>query len=240
MNSSGRPHLLGLLAGLFLAGGLIFSAMLITRAWMKISESQTISTTGSARKNVRSDLIVWQGSFSTEAETLLEAQRRLKTDLEKVEAFLKINGVTNFILSPIGINELRSNEQTPRRIGFHLVQTVEITSPEVDKIAKLDRDSTALVEQGVFFTSSAPQYIYTRAGEAKVEMLAEASHDARLRAEQICSQGNRILGGLRSARMGVFQITPLYSTQTSSEGMNDTTALEKTVTAVVTVAFSLK
>jgi hypothetical protein len=35
-----RPHLLGLLADLYLAGGLVGSAMLVTRAWLKIAESQ--------------------------------------------------------------------------------------------------------------------------------------------------------------------------------------------------------
>ncbi len=40
--------------------------------------------------------------------------------------------------------------------------------------------------------------------------------------------------------MGVFQITPQHSVQTSWEGINDTSAFEKTVTAVVSASFSLK
>lgn len=240
MNNSGRPQFFGLLAGLFLAAGLVFSAMLLTRAWLKISESQTITSTGSARKNVRSDLIIWRGSFSVEAEMLSEAQQRLEHDLHIVEEFLKSNEATNFNFTPINIEELKSNEKTPRRIGYRLTQSVEITSAEVEKISKLDRASTKLVEKGILFTASLPQYIYTKTGEAKIEMLAEATRDARLRAEQICSQGNRVLDSLRSARIGVFQITPLYSSQTSSEGMNDITSLDKTVTAVVSASFSLK
>ncbi|MEO5802272.1 MAG: SIMPL domain-containing protein [Verrucomicrobiota bacterium] len=240
MNNTGRPHLLGLLAGLFLAAGLIFSAMLVSRAWLKIAESQTINATGSARKNVRSDLIIWRGSFSAEADTLLNAQQRLKDDLPKIENFLKVNGVTNYILTPIAIQELRSNDGAQKRVGFRLTQSLEIHSPEVDQITKLSRDSTVLVEQGVFFTTEPPEYIYTKASEAKIEMLAEATKDARLRAEQIASQGARMIHELRAARMGVFQVTPLYSSQTSSEGINDTSSLEKTVTAVVTASFSLK
>lgn len=232
--------MLGLLAGLFLAAGLIFSAMLVTRAWLKIAESQTINATGSARKNVRSDLIIWRGSFSTEADTLLNAQHRLKDDLPKIEGFLKGNGVTNYILTPIAIQELRSNDGTQKRVGFRLTQSVEIHSSEVDQVSKLSRDSTTLVEQGVLFTTEPPEYIYTKASEAKIEMLAEATKDARSRAEQIASQGARAIHQLRSARMGVFQVTPLYSSQTSSEGMNDTSSFEKTVTAVVSASFSLK
>ena len=246
MNHGTKPHLLGLLAGLFLAAALVLSAMLVTRAWLKIAESQTINVTGSARKNVRADLIVWRGSFSTEAKTLLQAQRALKVDFEKVEAFLKVNGVSNYLASPISIQEVRAAEKTQtedtlhRMEGYRLTQTMEVRSAEVERIVELDRDSVSLVEEGVLFTSSPPQYIYTKAGEAKVEMLAEATKDARARADQIAAQGNRVIQQLRSAKMGVFQINPIYSLQTSSDGMNDTTSLEKTILAVVTVSFSMK
>jgi hypothetical protein len=42
-----------LLAGLFLAAALVLSAMLVTRAWLKIAESQTIVVTGSARFSMK-------------------------------------------------------------------------------------------------------------------------------------------------------------------------------------------
>jgi hypothetical protein len=124
--------------------------------------------------------------------------------------------------------------------GYRLTQTAQINSQDVERILQLDRDSTALVEQGVLFTTAAPEYVYTKAGETKVEMLAEATKDARARAEQIAAQGHRLIAQLRTAKMGVFQITPVYSLQTSWEGINDTTSLEKTVTAVVTATFSMK
>jgi uncharacterized protein len=38
----------------------------------------------------------------------------------------------------------------------------------------------------------------------------------------------------------VIQINPLHSTATSWEGNNDTTALEKTITATVSASFSLR
>jgi hypothetical protein len=101
-------------------------------------------------------------------------------------------------------------------------------------------DSTPLVEQGVIFTADAPQFIYTSVGEAKIEMLAEAAKDARARAEQIATQGGRGIAQLHDADQGIFQITPQHSTDTSGEGMNDTTARWKTITAVVTATFLLK
>ncbi len=239
-----RPHLLGVVAGLALAAGLVFASLVVARTWQRIAESQAISVTGSARRLVKSDLIVWTGSFSTEAKTLLAAQQALKADLVKVEAFLKMQAVTNYQVGPIGIQELRqrvSSDEGVRIVGYNLSQNVTVTSPEVERIAALDQQTAKLVEQGVQFTTSAPRYIYTKAGEAKIEMLAEATKDARARAEQIASQGGRTVKELRAARMGVFQITPLYSTRghSSWEGENDMSSLDKSIMAVVNATFSM-
>ncbi len=239
-----RPHLLGLLAGLFLAAGLVIAAMLVTRAWLRIAEAHTVTVTGSARLPVRSDLIVWRGSFSAEAPALLDAQRQLKKAMETVDTFLRNQGLTNYFFSPIAIQQLRAGQNSydegNRTVGYRLTQGVVLESKEVDRITQLDRDSTALVEAGVVFTTSPVEYIYTKAAEAKVSLLAEATGDARARATQIASQGGRTIGGLRSARMGVFQITARNSVETSSEGVNDVSSLDKTITAVVSATFSLK
>lgn len=50
----------------------------------------------------------------------------------------------------------------------------------------------------------------------------------------------RSIARLHTADMGVIQIAPIYSGQTSWEGMNDTSSLDKTITAVVTATFALK
>lgn len=239
-----KPQFLGLLAGLFLAAGLVLSALLVSRAWLKIAESQTIVVTGSARKNVKSDLIIWRGSFSKDATSLIEAQALLNEDRKKVEKFWTANGITNGVFSNVSIQRVHPKtkdgyEDTTLVVGYRLSQTVEIVSAEVERITDLDRKISVLVEDNVFIMAMSPTYVYTQAGEAKVEMLAEATRDARGRAEQIAAQGGRKIHRMRSAKMGVFQITPLHSMETSSEGVNDTFSMEKTITAVVSTSFSL-
>ena len=101
-------------------------------------------------------------------------------------------------------------------------------------------DANEQVGEGVALVSEGTQFLYTKAGQAKVEMMADATKDARTRAEQIASQGSREVNELRSARMGVVQVNPLYSTATSWEGNNDTSSLEKTITVTVSAEFALK
>jgi len=246
MNHS-RPQLFGMLAGLFLAAGLVLSSMLGTTAWVKIKNSQFITAKGSTRKNVKSDLVVWNGSFVTEAPTLLEAQHNLKADASKVEEFLSKSGVTNTVFKLIAIEEIEasvSNETNgenisrQRTVGYRLTQKVRVESENVERLAQLD--TTPLVEEGVLFTTEPPQFLYTKVAEEKIEMLADATKDARARAEQIAAQGSRSIANLHDAEMGVFQITPLHETDTSGDGENDTSSLDKTITAVVTATFLLK
>ncbi len=84
-----------------------------------------------------------------------------------------------------------------------------------------------------------PEYHYTKIAELKKEMLAEAAKDAKQRAEQIASSTGSSIGTVRSARMGVMQITPADSNDVSDSGMNDTSSLEKDITAVVNVSFAV-
>src|ERR1700694_1009248 len=108
MTNFSKPHLFGMLAGLFLAAGLVLSATLATTAWIKIKNSQFITVKGSARKSIKSDLAIWTGNFTTESETLLDAQRRLRDDRSKVEKFLNDAGMTNHAFASIIIEEIRA------------------------------------------------------------------------------------------------------------------------------------
>jgi len=242
-----RPHLFGVLAGLALAAGLVFAASVLASAWTRISESQVINVTGSARKNVRSDLVVWRANFSVDAPTLLEAQQKLQADLARVVAFLASRGLTEHSTSAAQIQELTSRQRneeddtvTNVRVGYRLRQSIEVRSAEVERVPKLAGDSGELLQNGVTFVSDGFEFIYTKAGDAKIEMMAEATKDARARADQIAEQGGRKIKELRNARMGVVQINPLYSGATSWEGNNDTSSLEKTIMATISATFALQ
>jgi hypothetical protein len=127
-----------------------------------------------------------------------------------------------------------------RRVGYRLTQLVEVRSADVERVPRLAGDSGELLQQDIAFVSEGFEFIYTKAGDAKVEMMAEATKDARSRAEQIATQGGRAIKELRNARMGVVQINPLYSGSTSWEGNNDTSSLEKTITATIGATFALR
>ena len=74
----------------------------------------------------------------------------------------------------------------------------------------------------------------------KVDLLKEAGLDAKQRASSMLEATNAKVGKVKSMRMGVFQITPVDSTMVSDMGINDTTSIDKKVTAVANVVFKVK
>lgn len=234
--------------GLWIALGLIAASVILASGASKVVRfgREVITVTGSAQRELRSDFIVWRCSFSRRSPDLQEAYSRLLEDLSKVKGYLEQQGIgeEQMIVSAVNTQVIyRRGEgyaETNQVEGYRLEQTIEIRSGEVDPIAEISRKSSELIQEGVEFHSSAPQYFYTRLEDLKVEMLARATENAKERAIQMTqATGNRI-GPIRSAKMGVFQITPVNSTEISGYGMNDTSSLDKKITAVVHVTFAIK
>jgi hypothetical protein len=102
--------------------------------------------------------------------------------------------------------------------GYNLVQTVKVESGDVDKVDKISREATEIIENGIEFNSSAPLFYNTKLAEVKMELLAKASADAKQRAETIAKNAGSSLGKLKKANMGVFQITGKNSNEDYSYG----------------------
>ena len=84
------------------------------------------------------------------------------------------------------------------------------------------------------------EYFYSGLSELKVDLLKEATKDAKDRATGMLKATHNRPGKIQSVNMGVFQITPVDSTNVSDMGINDTSSIDKKVTAVANVVFRIK
>lgn len=206
---------------------------------------QTITVTGSARKRIKSDLVIWTAGISYQSSTLSDAYRSLSEAVPRVKAYLVSKGIAEnqITVSSISSQTLHGKTsdggETSEITGYSLRQELSVRSNEVDKIAQIAREATELINQGILIESNAPQYLFTQLGDLKIEMLAEAAKDAKKRAEQIAQSTGSSIGSVRTARMGVLQITPADSTDVSDSGMNDTSSIDKDITAVVNIGFGV-
>lgn len=251
MNENGKSQLLH--AAIALALGVVIAASIGAWAFVHVkNRDQTIVVTGSARRRIKSDMIIWRTGVTANAPKLADAYQALTRDVARVKAYLISKGVPEdqIIISSITTKTVRKaskqsgegeggGELAGDIAGYSLEQDLQIRSPEVEKITKISREVTELMNQGLLLESFAPEYIYTKLGDLKIEMLGEAARDAKARAQQIASSTGNQVGGLRAAEMGVLQITPPDSSEVSGYGVNDTSSLEKDITAVVHMTFSI-
>jgi hypothetical protein len=236
----------GLGAGVALAIGIMFASVIGGWSFVKGKRAdQTVVVTGSARRRITSDLVVWKAAVSYQAPVLAEAYRSLSDSVPRVKAYLVSKGIpeNQITISSISSqtlhNKTSEGEDTGQITGYSLRQELEVRSSDVNQIARIAREATELINQGILIESIPPEFHYTKLGSIKIEMLAEAAKDAKERARQIAESTGSRIGTIRSARMGVLQITAADSNEVSDMGMNDTSSVEKDITAVVNVAFAV-
>lgn len=235
-----------LFAGLsLLSAALIVSSFLWAGAIRNIKRvDDGMLITGSAKRPIRSDYIVWRVAISSQQPTAQAAYKELKGWTDRVQRYLKEEKVPEADVSlnsleTTTIPELDNGRETGKTLAYRLSQRLEIRSNQVDRYSKLSQQITELINEGIPLTSEPPEYLYNELSKLRIEMVAEATKDAKARAESIAqSTGNRV-GGVRSADTGVFQITPRNSTAVSNGGSYDTSSIEKDITAVVSVKFGI-
>lgn len=239
------PQLFAGLVALSLA--LVLSSFLGAKAIRDVKQaSDVLVVTGSAKRPIRSDYLVWRLSLSSQQATTQGAYRDLVRQTERVRAYLKEKqvpdeSITLSAIETVPIPEVTANGgDTGRILAYRLSQRFEIRSNEVERYTDLSQRSTELINEGISLVSEPPQYSYTQLSKLRVEMVAEATKDAKARADAIARSTGSQVGTVRSAQTGVFQITPRNSTEVSDSGIYDTSSLDKDITAVVSVTFGIK
>ena len=225
----------------------IIGVVFFTNAWKSSqSANQTISVTGSAKKEIVSDLGFLRGTISVQSSTSESAFAELNRQKPILISYLERKG---FPKDKIEFNTINSypvyemseqGYQTGRINGYIYSQRIEIQSTDVIKIKELSLDITSLIEKGVSFNVEQPEYHYTKMADLKIEIQAAAAKDAMIRAQKIAEATDRDLGPMRSARMGVLQITPKFSNAISDYGINDLSSIEKEIIGVVNASFEIE
>ena len=176
----------------------------------------TISVTGLGETSFDSDLIVWRADFSRKNMSLKEAYNELNKDLKLVKEYLSKKGIeaTDIVIEAASIQKDYINEydengniRSSSFSGYNLTQNMIIQSENVNLVEKTSREVSELIDAGIELNSNAPQYYYTKLAALKLSMIEQATKDAYNRAMKIAESGGGSLGNMKSADMGVFQIT---------------------------------
>ncbi len=235
---------------IIIAFAVVIAAFLIGRSFSSRNNANNmISVTGLGEESFTSDLIVWRASFSARGYELSVASQELESSKAKIKKYLTAKGISpdDIVFTAVDIQkEFSSNYDGNGNFvsssfsGYLLSQTLRVESKDVDKIEKISREVTDLINQGIELTSNPPDYYYTKLAALKIKMIENATKDAKNRAEKIAENAGSSLGNLKNASMGVIQITAKNSAEDYSWGGSfNTSSKLKTASITIRLDYSL-
>lgn len=208
-----------------------------------------ISVTGLGEVDFESDEVIWTGRFEASSASLSEAFSKIKSQRSKVESYLLKRGINK---EDIKFEQVSTYEREKSLYndagkyigsefsGYELKQSVVVNSTNLDLVEIISREISELLNEGVQITSDNPDYYYSKLDELKLDLIEKASENGRIRAEQIAENSNSSLAGLKSARLGVFQILGYNSGESYSwSGTFNTSSRWKTASITVKMDFDV-
>ncbi len=227
---------LGLILGGFFPGYYYYKAKL---------DNNSVTVKGLSEMNVKADLAIWKLKFVTTGQELVSSQKKITTQANDINTFLKEQGFKDeeIKMGRIETNDLmanpyRNNENND--IRFILSQTITVRSSKVDLVEKSLTQTDNLISKGIIFDSSSYEYpvsyIFTKLNEIKPQMLKEATENAKEAAYEFAKSSGSKVGKIRRANQGVFSILPREQTNGSYESQQ----IEKTIRVVSTIEYWLE
>lgn len=207
---------------------IVASAWILAKAYTyKYRVQETVVVTGLGETEFTSDLIVWNGTITAESKNVEAGYAQIEASKKKVYDYILRKGIPAdaVVFRFVNVNKefetvytANGNWAGQRFTGYQLSQGFTVESTDVEAVENISREISSLIAQGVSIEGSQPDYYYTKLDDVKLDLIEKASADALTRAERIARNAGAKLGGVGSARMGVFQITGANTNEEFSAG----------------------
>ena len=204
--------------------------------------SDGITVTGSAKTSATADNAVWTLSVSLSSPAVSTAVKKVDADVAALSKYLTNGGIPAGALT-LGAVSTYANEEyvngnsTGRILSYRANRDVTVRTKDVSLVSKLSQGIGVLLETGINVNNYGPQYYISNLPELRPALMSDAMKDAKVRAEALTKAVGSELGPLVTVRAGPIQVTTPDSTMTADYGAYDTSTIEKTVTATVSVTF---
>jgi len=207
--------------------------------------TEGITVTGSAKVAAVADNAVWTLNVQESSAKVSDAVVRVGNAVSALTKYLTNGGVpadaiTLGSVSTYANPEYINGNATGRILSYNAGRDVTVRSKDVAMIAKLSQGIGVLLQTGVNINNYGPAYYVSTLPKLRPQLLEDAMKDAQVRAVALTKAVGGTIGAVLSVRSGPFQVTTPDSTMTSDAGAYDTSTIEKTVTATVSVTFKTK
>lgn len=207
--------------------------------------SDGIIVTGSAKVAATADNVVWTLSIQNTGKNPGTAVSGIDAGINSLKNYLVDGGISSdqLTLGPVSsypTEEYINGNPTGRILNYRANREITVRTKDVKLVSKLSQNIGTVLQSGVNVSNYGPQYYVSTLSKIRPELLKEATKDAKTRAVAMTDAVGGKVGAITSVKAGPIQVTTPDSTMTSDIGMYDTSSIEKTVTATVTVTFKTK
>lgn len=234
------------LAALLVTVGLIVGGWFIGTGFAHSHQQRFVVVKGLSERNVEADIALWRIEFVETGNQLADVQPKIQQDAAAVTTFLAQHKLGK---DAIAFRNFEVTDRAARMYGndryttrFIVTGTIMVRTRDVHAVAAAAQDTGALIAQGIVLGTSdggretGPNYLFDAINKLKPSMIAEATKNARVAAEQFARDSGSELGGIRRANQGVFEILP----RDKAPMLEADRQIEKTVRVVATLEYTLK
>lgn len=195
---------------------------------------RVVTVKGLAERTVEADFVTWPMTYAIAGNDLTELYNRMQSSNATVMKFLTDNGIAadEISVNPPDLYNSEGNVYGGDRARFQYNLTVNITvsTKKVAKVRELLNRQSELLKQGVAVSNNYINYQFTGLNSIKPEMIAEATTNARVAADQFAKDSDSTVGKIRTATQGQFSI----------ESSDNSTPNIKKVRVVSTIVYYLE
>ena len=201
-------------------------------------ETRSVTVRGLSEREVDADLVVWPLSFSVGDNDLSLLRKEIISKNNVCVDFLKAHGLeeSDFTVQAPQIQDNTVNLYIDKeRISYKYIAQARILirSNKIDEVKSAQNDSLNLAENGIAVRQdydTKMQFEFTGLNDIKPEMIAEATKNARLAAEQFAHDSGSRVGKIKKATQGLFSI------ENAATGLEE----KKHIRVVTSVEYLLK
>lgn len=238
-----------ILGGLIAVGLIASAAIQGNYATKSTQSSGQITVQGFAEVAHKSTLATWRVSVNTTANSYAEATEQNKTELLELIKQLVIQGLKPeaFDVKPISVVENLEiyvddrNKERSRKSVFKASRDFYVTTNDLDTLTKAFTKIQDLKATNKAISFDAPRYYLENVEKIKFDLIANATKDAKAKAEEFAKNSGVKVGKLTSATQEAFVINAaLPGNETPKENEQDTSSIEKKVRLVVTNKYTIE
>lgn len=234
----------GLVGGAYFLGSTLGASLGPAFVKGKLAD-RVVTVKGLSERQVKADLALWDIAYTATGDDLGAAQTKVESDTKIIHDFLTQNGLPAESVTPQQVEVVDLMAQQYRSEGasqsrFIVTASLLVRSGDVDLVQSIARKTGDLIKQGVIFAkensgSNTPYYLFTRLNDVKLDMIAEATKNARDAADQFAADSGAHIGAIYRANQGQFSILP----GDNWPGADESRQINKTVRVVATVDYML-